>query len=139
MLKGLSNAVSIITSNFNQLDLRFKAEKNRTVQGLKAMNLENDNLVMIELKVFIMDTLFTELKDRATLATNEYLQKVTNYFVIFFSAFIVVIVVLIIVFFGVMIKKLRDYLWKINLTMKILPLDHLKKENIQDLKEFFKS
>ena len=131
--------MSILISNFNQLDLKFQAQKWRTSSDLKNLNLDNDNLILIELKVFIMDELFTQLKDKATTSTNAYLKNQTNYFVILFSGFLLAIIVLIILFFGVMLAKLRDYLWKTNLTMKILPIDYLQKESIQDLKEFFKS
>ena len=41
--------------------------------------------------------------------------------------------------FGVALRKVRDFLWKINLTMKIIPIEMLPKDQISELNKFFKN
>eukprot|EP00347_Sterkiella_histriomuscorum_P019049 403343159 len=136
--KGMQNSMSIMLSNLNQYDLRFNSMRNRTEKDLSTLSKNQDFLELIELKLFFMDTLFNQLKNKSFDSVNQYLQTQTNAYIIFFTAFIVAIFILLILVFGVALGKMRNYLWRINLAMKILPIDVLSNQSIQSLKKFFK-
>ncbi|CDW71672.1 UNKNOWN [Stylonychia lemnae] len=139
LLKGIQNALSIVISNLNQLDLRFNSMKQRTLDEIKVFNNNTELREMVEMKVYIMDEIFNQLKLRSYSSGTQYLDQQTAQYVIFFTAFIATIFVLIIVIFGVVLSKMRNYLWQINLAMKVLPLDDLPKGTINNLKKFFKN
>lgn len=58
-----------------------------------------------------MDEVFQQLQDKTFGAVSDYIKQEASNYTIFFAAFILLLVVLVIVVFGVMLRKMRDYLW----------------------------
>lgn len=60
-------------------------------------------------------------------------------YLIMYLVFIFLLVLLILLFSVHMFKKIKDYLWKTNLLLRILPIEGLPKDKLSDLKSFYNS
>jgi hypothetical protein len=76
------------------------------------------------------------MKQKVTQSTINYYNKLLNQYKALFSAFIFVMTCLFIVFLAFGYRKIKNSMWKTNLTLKILPFDQVPKQCLSDLKEF---
>eukprot|EP00347_Sterkiella_histriomuscorum_P021637 403333287 len=138
MQKGLANAISIIIPYLNKLDLSFTSQKNRTQKYLEDLIKNEDLREMIEMKLYNLDPILQQMKDKMTESVNSYLQTQTNIYAVLFTIFITVLFIMILIVYGVILNRMKLFMLKINITLKILPLDDLSQDDIIDLKSFIK-
>ncbi|CDW74270.1 UNKNOWN [Stylonychia lemnae] len=135
--KGLQNSLDYFLSQILEQNLQFRAIKHRTLQQLKDFIADSQVLDMVETLEFVMLDMLNLYKQKATDTTLDYYSQLLRDYLILFSCFIVIMVILIIVFSLSSYKKIKLHMLRTNMTLKILPLENLSQEKIQELKKFF--
>lgn len=138
MTKGLTYTMSVILSHFRSLNLRFTSYP-RTKDFLLTSLRENATLSLIEAKHFVMDNVFADMKNMVTQSTTDYYGTLISQYTLLFSLFVILMFAL---FFGYLLigyNRIKDDMWKTNLTLKVMPLDFIPRHCLPELKAFFKS
>ncbi|TNV87499.1 hypothetical protein FGO68_gene6494 [Halteria grandinella] len=138
LTKGLTYTMAIILNHFRNLNLKFDSYL-RDMDFLKKSLSENATLSLIEVKHFVMDNVFTDMKNMVTQSTTDYYGSLIRQYTILYSLFVVLMFALFIIYLFLGYNKIKDAMWKTNLTLKIMPLDFIPRHCLPELKAFFKS
>ena len=85
-----------------------------------------------------MNPIFSDIEDYAAAVANNYYATLIKQYAILYSVFILVMVVLFFLFTVYGYVRIKESMWKTNLTLKILPLDFVPSKCLQELKVFYK-
>ena len=91
------------------------------------------------MKHLVMDNMFTDIKNQVTQSTTNYYSQLIKQYTILYTLFIVFMIILFVGYLLLGYNKIKDQMWKTNLTIKILPLDFIPKHCLPELKLFFRS
>jgi hypothetical protein len=140
MQNGLTYTMNLIMNHFRNVNLRFKGmpPQNRTLGFLKEGLSDLTSLQLIEIKDFVLDNVFYDLKDEVTQCTTSYYAQLIKQYTTLYAIFILLMTAL---FLGYLIfgySHIKDTMWKTNLTLKIMPLDFIPRHCLPELKAFFR-
>jgi hypothetical protein len=138
LTKGLTYTMAVILNHFRNLNLKFESAF-RTQEFLLSAMRENATLSLIEAKHFVMDNVFTDLKNMVTQSTTDYYGSLIRQYTILYSLFVVLMFALFLGYLVFGYNSIKDAMWKTNLTLKIMPLDFIPRHCLPELKAFFKS
>jgi hypothetical protein len=97
---------------------------------------DNETLELIDIKDYLMDSLFDEFKAQVTF---DYFITMLAQFKIVFKIYVVAIIIFIFIFVFVVFSRIRVRLWKLSIMMKILPITMMPPDKMKHVKNFFNS
>ena len=125
---GLTYSMNLMLNHYQNQQLKFENNPaSRTYEMLLEMNQDEITLRLSEVKDFILDKVFVDYKDRATKSTTNYYAKLISYYTILYGVFVVCMTFFILFFFLYYYIRIKDTMWKSNLTLKIMPMDFIPK------------
>ncbi len=136
--KGLTYSINVILSHFRNLNLMFVTNRNRTMEFILEALKDKDTLDLIEMQQFVMNEIYLTLKEKVTESTTNYYNRLITQYKGLFSAFIALMTILFAIFLIFGYSRIKDSMWRTNLTLKIMPLDLLPKQCLSEMKSFFK-
>ena len=85
-----------------------------------------------------MNEIYLNLKEKVTESTTNYYNRLITQYKGLFSAFIALMTILFGGFLVFGYSRIKDSMWRTNLTLKIMPIELLPKESLSEMKSFFK-
>ncbi|CDW75534.1 pas domain s-box family protein [Stylonychia lemnae] len=135
LMKGLSNTAQYILSHFQQINLKM-SEIHRNETYLKKLLLNEMTSELMMMKLNIIEKVLQNFYLKSIYAADTYFRQLINQYLIIFVLFLSFLFFIVTVFFTKVYKSMRLYLWQINMSLKILPIQKLPQEAINDLKVF---